>query len=334
MAKATIGLIFRPASLGGKSVEEIFSGLLSYWNGKLDIETYADDLNRTARQQGRQLKKKAFTLNHFTGGAHRLLYFIRGRTILLTIHDIGRLKELKGVRRAGYYVLVLYLPLRIATRITTVSEFSKNDLLTHFPFLQKKGVHVIHNPLPTRFRPYHKHFNSQQPRILQIGTQPHKNNVRVIQALKDIPCIVVLVGKLTEVIQHALRENKVQYESYPELTYEMVYEQYCQSDLLVFASLHEGFGMPIIEAQAVGRPVIASNIPPHTEIAGDSVKYVNPESITEIREAIKEFLESSSLREEFVAKGNTNSKRFQLDAIAEQYEAVYTEMIAIAKQLK
>jgi glycosyltransferase involved in cell wall biosynthesis len=331
MAKDTIGLVFRPSALGGKSVEEIFSGMLRYWQGKMNINTFEDNLHSSARHNGRQLKRRNYTLYHFTGGAHRLLYFLRGRNILLTVHDIGRLKELHGLRCAAYFFLVLYFPLKIATRISTVSEYSKKDLLHYFPFLANKPVHVIYNPLPGIFRPRNKQFNSAHPRILLVGTQPHKNNARVIEAVKDIPCTLVLIGKLDTSLLGWLKLQKVAYESYPELTYEQVYEQYCRSDMLVFASLHEGFGMPIIEAQAVGRPVIASRIPPHEEVAGDSVVYVHPENTSEIHQAILTLLENATLRDQLIAKGNENIRRFELQRIAGQYESLYKDMLQRAQ---
>jgi glycosyltransferase involved in cell wall biosynthesis len=98
---------------------------------------------------------------------------------------------------------------------------------------------------------------------------------------------------------------------------------YRRCDMVVFASLYEGFGLPILEAQAIGRPVITSNFGAMREAAGDGALLVDPYSVEEIRAAIMRIKNEPGLREELVCKGRENAERFRADAIALKYAQIY-----------
>jgi glycosyltransferase involved in cell wall biosynthesis len=93
--------------------------------------------------------------------------------------------------------------------------------------------------------------------------------------------------------------------------------------MVVFASLYEGFGLPILEAQAMGRPVITSNFGAMREAAGDGALLVDPHSVDEIRAAIMRIMNEPGLREELVCKGRENAEKFRADPIALKYAEIY-----------
>jgi glycosyltransferase involved in cell wall biosynthesis len=95
---------------------------------------------------------------------------------------------------------------------------------------------------------------------------------------------------------------------------------------VVFASTYEGFGMPIVEANATGRPVVTSNIGPMPEVAGSAACLVDPFDCSSIREGIVRVIGDADYRSHLVAGGFENVKRFQADVIAAQYAAVYREV--------
>ena len=107
------------------------------------------------------------------------------------------------------------------------------------------------------------------------------------------------------------------------LTDEELVEAYRRCDMVVFASLYEGFGLPILEAQATGRPVITSNFGAMKEAAGDGALLVDPYSVEEIREAVLRVKNEPGLREELIAKGRENAERFRAEAVAARYGELY-----------
>ena len=97
--------------------------------------------------------------------------------------------------------------------------------------------------------------------------------------------------------------------------------------MLFFASFVEGFGMPIIEAQSVGRPVITSNSGAMKEVAEASALLVDPHNVEEIRQAIIELVNNRGRYDELVLAGRQNIKRFHHEKIAQDYLNVYEEMM-------
>jgi glycosyltransferase involved in cell wall biosynthesis len=98
--------------------------------------------------------------------------------------------------------------------------------------------------------------------------------------------------------------------------------------MVVFASLYEGFGLPILEAQAIGRPVITSNFGAMREAAGDGALLVDPYSVDEIRAAILRIKNEPALREELVCKGRENAERFRAPVVAARYAELYRQIDA------
>lgn len=103
-------------------------------------------------------------------------------------------------------------------------------------------------------------------------------------------------------------------------------QAYRRCDMVVFASLYEGFGLPILEAQATGRPVITSNFGAMKEAAGDGALFVDPCSVEAIREAVLRIKREPALREDLIAKGRENVERFRAEAVARQYAEIYRRM--------
>ena len=103
-------------------------------------------------------------------------------------------------------------------------------------------------------------------------------------------------------------------------------EAYRRCDMVVFASLYEGFGLPVLEAQATGRPVITSNISAMPEAAGDGALLVDPYSVEAIRAAVLRIKNEPQLREQLVRKGLENVGRFRAAAVAERYAEVYRRL--------
>ena len=97
-------------------------------------------------------------------------------------------------------------------------------------------------------------------------------------------------------------------------------------DIVSFPSLFEGFGMPIVEANAVGRPVITSKLAPMTEIANDAAFFVNPYDINSIKNAFLEIIGNEILRRQLIKNGLANTKRFRTDNISKMFFNLYMKL--------
>jgi glycosyltransferase involved in cell wall biosynthesis len=261
-------------------------------------------------------------VNHITGDVHYLCYLLPKRRTVLTIADCVSLEHNQGLRRALLWLFWYWLPVRRSRDITVISQFTKDNLLTHLKCSPEKIV-VIHCPVSAAFQAKPKRHETEEPAILQIGTGWNKNLQRVIEALKGIRCRLIIVGALDDTQLNSLVENCIRYIHYQNIGDEKLVELYAECDMLVFASLYEGFGLPIIEAQAVGRPVVTSNRCSMPEVAGDAACFVNPESTESIRQGILKVMEDRLYREGLVKRGFENVKRFAPTRIARQYADLY-----------
>src|SRR5208337_1024224 len=96
--------------------------------------------------------------------------------------------------------------------------------------------------------------------------------------------------------------------------------------MLCFCSFLEGFGLPILEAQATGRPVITSNLSSMPEVAGKSACLADPYDVSSIRSGILKIINEPDYRETLIAKGFENVKRYSLSRVVKMYTNLYTEI--------
>lgn len=264
-------------------------------------------------------------VNHVTGDVHFLTLLLNKRRTILTIHDLVSMHRLFGIKKILFRFFWYWLPIQRSAIITVISEFTKEELISSIKVNPDK-LKVVYDCVSEDFKPFYKPFNSNKPRILQIGTGPNKNINRLIPALHGINCHLRLVGQLDERQLLALQKHQVDFSSVSGISEEDVYKEYCQCDMVTFPSTYEGFGLPILEAMATGRPIVTSTIGPIPEVAGDAACLVDPFDTGSIREGILKVLKQSSYRTELVKRGFENIRRFRADKIAEQYAVLYREL--------
>lgn len=261
-------------------------------------------------------------INHMTGGFHYFLLAIPFRRNVLTIHDLVLLKRSKGIKRLIFKYFWFIFPVKCSKVVTCITETVRQQLINTIPIDPLK-VHTIYNPVSPLYQFFEKKFNQDKPRILHIGTAWNKNTTSVIKALETISCKLIIIGELNQNIVQALKESKTDYDVMQDLSNEELYIQYKEADIISFPSIFEGFGMPIIEGQATGRPVLTSNIPPMTEIAGQGACFVNPHKIESIRNGFIKIINDSDYRSQIIKNGLENVKRFSVETISEQYNSLY-----------
>lgn len=271
-------------------------------------------------------KKADADIYHVTGHVHYIALILPKAKTVLTIHDAGILHIRSGLRRYVLKKLLFDLPIKKLKFITAVSEATKKEIVFHTKCDESK-IRVIENPLQEHFHATRKKkFVSEFPIILQIGTTANKNLCNLVKALEGISCQLNIIGELSDEISNLLEEKKITYKNKSNLGNEEIREEYANADIVTFCSTFEGFGLPIIEAQAMLTPVITSNISPLREVAGGGAAFADPYDFESIRRGILQIINDNDFRKKLVAGGIQNVKRYKPERIASAYEALYREI--------
>lgn len=319
----------RPRPVGNYSVEFIFEDVRRRLAGNIDARTSFSKyesagffkrlyncLEAAFRQKG---------VNHVTGDVNYLgLWLSRKRTIH-TVLDCVYLTNSAGLKHKVLKLFWLSIPVRRSKYITAISTSTKNEILQHVACDPDK-IKVIYVAISDRFQRKDKPFNKECPRILQIGAAPNKNIPGLIEALQGIPCILEIIGKQNDEYERMLKEKNIRYEYKWGLSDDEMLQRYEAADIIALASTYEGFGMPILEGQAVGRPVITANVYSMPEVAGDAAYLADPFSVQSIREGIVRIIQDDAYRESLISKGFENVKRFDAQKIAMEYFALYKDV--------
>lgn len=261
-------------------------------------------------------------VNHITGDIHYINLFFKRKRTILTILDCGIMNTESKLKRAVFKWLWFKIPAWKSSVITTISEASKLDIIK-YTNCNPARIEIIPVAVSEMFQPIPKEFNEECPVLLQIGTAFNKNLERLIEAIASVKCKLVIIGELDELKIQLLKKYEISYENKIDLSAEEVYQEYVKCDMVTFVSTFEGFGMPIIEANWVERPVIAGNNSSMIQVAKDAALLVDALSVAAIRKGILAILSDSNLRKSLIDKGKMNRTRFTGSQVAEMYFALY-----------
>lgn len=234
-------------------------------------------------------------------------------------------KHLRYLRWSTKYAL------KNARKIITVSENTKRDLIALYGASPKK-ISVVHNGFEIEIKD-----RKRENLILFIGRLETRKNVQgLIQSfnlLKEkyrIPHKLVLIGPRGygyEKIKKELLNSEFKSEIIEKgfIPTEEKEELLARADVFALPSFYEGFGIPILEAQASGCPVITSNVSAMPEVAGEGAILIKPKNINELTEGIYHLITDKEIRNEMIEKGYENVKRFSWDKCAQETLRVLLE---------
>ena len=271
-------------------------------------------------------RKQPADIYHITGHVNYIALLFPPANTVLTFHDLRFVKGKRSLRRMILKKLYLDLPLRRLKYITAVSEHTKREIIDNSS-CAPSNIRVLNLPvmdLPSLASA--KEFNESCPLLLQVGTTPNKNIERLVDSIADIKCTLRIIGKLGASQLGYLKKSGITYENVFGLNDEEMRSEYFNADIVTFCSTYEGFGLPIIEAQAAGKPLITSNLSPMTETSGEAACLVDPFDTNSIKNGIQRIIEDDDYRRKLVSAGSKNVQRFQVERVVPDYEQLYAEI--------
>ena len=313
----SIGKVFKPIEEEMKKYADVESIVLPKANYSLI------SLWQNIRYAQKAVKKKHYDIVHITGSEHYLIPFLRGQNVVVTVHDLGSIlnKNMNYIAKKVKKWLFIS-SLQYASFLTFISKSSMEEAIGMVAFYNNKML-VIPNAVDGSYTYSYKDFNKDCPIILHLGTKANKNLLRIAQALNGINCKLRIIGNLKDEQNKVLNENDIDYSVKEGLTDVEVFEEYKNCDIVSFPSLYEGFGMPIIEGQNVGRVVVTSNMSPMKDEAGEGAVLVDPYDVNSIRHGFEEAILNSS---KYINLGLENVKKYNLQNIVSKYRNMYNRI--------
>ncbi len=268
---------------------------------------------------------------------------------LLMLYDLQHVNQPGNFNR--WYLLflksIIYMSAKSAHAVLTLSEKSKRDIVKFYSIAPDRVTvtHLASEKSVFRARPpeestaIRRKYGLPPGFVLYLASSlPHKNYERLLKAFKLVkisrPELKLALAGARDYGQEAIR-RKIGELGLDEdviflgwLPYEDIPAVYSAAGLFVFPSLHEGFGIPVIEAMASGVPVVCSNIEPLDEVAGEAALFVDPLSVESIAHGMLRVLEDPALRKRLVTEGLKRSAGFSWERTAEQTFKAISDAVA------
>lgn len=252
---------------------------------------------------------------------------------IFCLHDLNHLHAPRASARLKqlYYFSIILPAIRNSQAVITVSQFSK-EAICDWAGVSESQVINVGNGVAQEFGPDGpaKSFGSR-PYFLYVGnSKPHKNLPRIMRAF-------AISGLWTDFDLIAATERTAELtalaDSYSITRYMRFLHRVSDDDLaalyrgaqgLLFVSLYEGFGLPLLESMACGTPVVTSSAASMPEVAGDAALIVDPYDVDAIADAMKKLASDQVLRQSLRVRGLERAKKYSWDATALRVQSILT----------
>ena len=247
-----------------------------------------------------------------------------------TVHDFTYEKYRKGLP-LWVHSWQKFRAIRKADIVVCISENTKRDVLHYLPDIDENKIRIIYNGVSTDYKVLDtdKYTNLGNYVVFVGSRQPYKQFDLVVQSLKDTQYKLAIVGGALSEKEERFVNEVLGKDNYVQLGYLSnleLNELYNKAVCLAYPSAYEGFGIPVLEAQRAGCPVIAYNASSIPEIIGKTPLLLDELSIVDFRSKL-EILKDKTKRDEIIATGLENSKRFSWERMGNEYVALYKELL-------
>ena len=301
----------------------------------------------TLAELPRVLPRSGASVFHAVGNVDLPLLRIPGMPFVLTVHDLIPLTSPRTVSWAFHWQFRLWLArsLRVADHVVCVSAWTREQLLLRHPEMDLDRVSVVHNgvdhvqprALDAVSQAWLRSLGLPERWILFAGALDARKNLQlVLEALERLGTrapTLVLAGQRwygSGAIERrigVLRAVGLDIRPLGYLAEPLLWALMAAAPVFVFPSRDEGFGLPPLEAMALGTPVVVSNAAALPEVCGDAAVQVDPDDADGLATALQRLLDDPAERSRRSDAGRAHARDFRWDAVAAHLVEVYRRLL-------
>ena len=247
---------------------------------------------------------------------------------ITTVHDFTYELYVKNPIKRWLHCWQKHRAIRHSDFVVCISKNTRKDLFKFLPDIPHEKVRVIYNGVDDTF--YQLENHTTQPYVLFVGKRdPYKNFDKIIEPTKEFGMELHIVGSpLNEREKSLIQKYNCTYKIHGFVSNEELNALYSHAFCLLYPSEYEGFGLPVLEAQKAGCPVIAFNGSSIKEIIGDETLLLQTTTKDEIINKMH-MLTDPTIRREVISRGLENSKNYSWDRMTNSYISLYKEAMKV-----